>query len=641
MCQPVVRSVVQVSLLSVVVALAVGCGPSVDGGRDAGSSDANTVDAWVTDARSDGASDPDAVATDASVFDAGPDGALGPDAMVSDGGVLPVFLQRNGANLVLGGQPFQAIAMNKFDLFYQFLGVASNSPATVTRPQAITAMNDAVAAGVCCFRVAAMPYWPVDTDTYVNQPADFWAAFDDMMAELRARGLKIVPVVWWNAWLFPDLAGEPMHDIFSASSVSNDLLLTFAGELATRYGADDTVLFWDLTNEINLNAELDFGVRTTSGISVPHGSPAARSAADNYTSDEMATLLADLTAHMKSFDPNHLVSSGYSVPRSYAWHLRADPEWAGDDKTPDSISQMEQYLALTHPDPIDIVSIHLYPDADRLGFDGRDPGVLGRYQDAADALAKPLFVGEFGDTNPTVSELRSANFTRRCMLEMLQRRVPLSLIWVWEFYQFNPSVPSTHSIEPGVDDALIAAYSEIDSWLGAASNQRGSALTVPNGSFEADTNGNDLADGWETTWRNGSSTGWLAQRQVSASDAFDGDAWLRLDNGTGDPASFAYALCDPMAVNGGEDLIVSAAIRRHLTGAQRLRFTLIEYDQNGTEIRVNTHELDDAIGWVFRVEYQRVVLLPSTRSVRIRLGAGGEETTIVDIDDVRLMQVAP
>ncbi len=248
-------------------------------------------------------------------------------------------------------------------------------------------------------------------------------------------------------------------------------------------------------------------------------------------------------------------------------------------------------------------------------------------------------MGEFGDTNPTVSELRSANYTRGLMLKMLERRVPLSLIWVWEFYQFAPDTPSPHSIEPGVDDALISTVQEIDGWLDAASSARGTSLGVPNPGMELDGDSDQRVDGWETIWRNGTSTGWSAQRYASGVDGFAGDAALRLNSGSGDPDSFAYALSDPIAVNGGEDLVVSAAIRRHLTGAQRMRFTLIEYDGGATEIRVNSVELDDALGWVFRVEHQRVQLQAATRSVRIRLGAGGEEGTIVDVDEVRLFRM--
>ena len=349
--------------------------------------------------------------------------------------------------------------------------------------------------------------------------------------------------------------------------------------------------------------------------------------------------MGQLAAHINIFDPNHKYTTGYSKPRSTPWHLTSSPEWSGADWTQDSVAEMGQYIALTHPDPLDLVSIHLYPDGDRLGLDGRDPRLIGRYQDAADAIGKPLFIGEFGDTNPTVSELRSANFTRRCLLETLTRRVPLSLIWVWEFYQFAPDAPSTHSIEPGVDDDLIGMYSEIDTWLGAASTDRGLALAVPNYSMEADVDSDQLADGWESTWRDGSSTGWLAEQRVNAADAFEDDAFLRLDSGAGDAASFVYARSDSIAVSGGEDVVLSAAIRRHLNGSQRARLSLVELDGSDSELRATLLELDDALGWVYRVEYQRQQLLAATRAVRIRVAAGGADNTIVDFDDVRLFQV--
>ena len=424
-------------------------------------------------------------------------------------------------------------------------------------------------------------------------------------------------------------------------SAARALLFEYAQELATRYRDDPAILFWELTNEINLAADLDYGSRTDSHIATHMGTPAARSAADNFTSDEMATLVADLATFMKSIDPYHLVSPGYSRPRLSAWHLRSSPEWGGADWTHDDEAEMAQYVALTHPAPIDLVSVHLYPEAAHLGLDGRDPDLIERFQAAADAIDRPLFIGEFGDNDPTVSEHRSANFTRGCMLEMLERRVPLSLIWVWEFYQFAPDAPSAHSIEPGTDDALIAAYSELDGWLDAASSARGADLAVSNAGMEDDVEPDLLVDGWETVWRTGSSADWSARRYANPGDVFMGDAQLRLNSGTGDPSSFVYALSDPIPVSGDQDLVAAAAIRRQLDGQQRMRFSLFEYDVSDSELRVTTLELSDMPGWVFRVEYQRVSLLPATRSVRVRLGAGGGEPTVVDVDQVRLFTIEP
>ena len=113
------------------------------------------------------------------------------------------------------------------------------------------------------------------------------------------------------------------------------------------------------------------------------------------------------------------------------------------------------------------------------------------------------------------------------------------------------------------------------------------------------------------------------------------DSWL------GAASSFVCASSDAMSVSGGEDVVFSAAIRRHLDGNQRTRLTLLELDGGNAKLRATPLELADALGWVYQVEYQRVQLLATTRSVRIRVAAGGAESTIVDVDDVRLSQVEP
>ena len=196
----------------IALVLAAGCEPGSEltPGDAAGVDAALAADAGSTDAGATDAAALDRAATDASIADSRssdsriPDGATpdsaAPDTASTDhrdfdAGPPPSLLRRDGPRMTMDGQPFQRIAMNKFDLFYQFVGLASGSPVTLTRPQALHAMDDAVAAGVCCFRVAATPFWPVNAETWLNDPATHWAAFDDMLAELNARGLKIIPVV--------------------------------------------------------------------------------------------------------------------------------------------------------------------------------------------------------------------------------------------------------------------------------------------------------------------------------------------------------------------------------------------------------------------------------------------------------------
>ncbi|MBU0620481.1 MAG: hypothetical protein KJ795_01405 [Gammaproteobacteria bacterium] len=76
----------------------------------------------------------------------------------------------------------------------------------------------------------------------------------------------------------------------------------------------------------------------------------------------------------------------------------------------------------------------------------------------ADKAGKPLFVGEFGDPNPTKADERS--HTLRMMNKIVELGVPYSAVWVWEYYPnktyaTRDNKHAAHSLEPGYTDYLI------------------------------------------------------------------------------------------------------------------------------------------------------------------------------------------
>lgn len=560
----------------------------------------------------------------------------------------PRFMTRQGSALSLGGKPLLTVGVNKFDLFHQFLGIASGGAGlSVTRPQALAALDDAARAGITVMRLAAQPYWPNEMKAWQLEPARYWAAFDDMVNQAHARGIRLVPCIMWNPFVFPDIVGEPLGRIFENGSASSDVLFRYARELAARYRNNETILAWELTNELNLQADLDMGVRNTGFVCTACGTPAARTRADDFATDKMVALLVDLGRAVKERDPNHLVSSGYATPRLNAWHLRSRPEWSGADWTVDSAAEMASYVAVTHPDPIDLVSIHPYNDHgdnERYGVEGRfNPDNLRDYQAAATAIAKPLFVGEFADTEAYFSEGREARFTRRMLLRMYELRIPLSAFWAWEFHQFAPSTPTASSIQPGVDDELIGMFTEVNDWMRSAPVAPAKDVAVRNADFEQDDNANSLPDGWEQSWRNGASTDYHARAYVSASEAFMGSRTLRLYNGSNDAASFVFAHSDPVAVQGSDVLLVSAALRWGFTSdaGAKVHFTVLQYDGSGKETSITERTFTKDGGWRWRVFGQRVALRPDTTSIRIRFGIGGMSDRYLDVDDARVTASPP
>jgi hypothetical protein len=161
------------------------------------------------------------------------------------------------------------IGMNKFDLAAQYTGRASGGDGsaqytTVTRAMARKAIADASRRGITYFRIAVSGFAPSrigqvsDLAMWLDDPSQYWASMDLMMEDLRAANICVIPVLIWNKYQFPAMASEPLGALMhNATSASWRLLERFIREFVTRYRSNTNLLFYDLTNELNLDADID------------------------------------------------------------------------------------------------------------------------------------------------------------------------------------------------------------------------------------------------------------------------------------------------------------------------------------------------------------------------------------------------
>jgi hypothetical protein len=362
-----------------------------------------------------------------------------------------------------------AIGANKFDLLLQFLdtsppaGADAEGYRRVRRAMAEKAIGDARNAGLAFLRVAVTGYSPADFGQKANDlalwqqdPPRFWMAADRMFDALDAAGVRLVPTFVWNLSQFPSLAKDSVAAfIRDEHSASRQLLAQFIRDFIRRYKSRPTILFYELTNEMNLAADLDMHKRNCK---------AAACVWDDFTTAEMTAFARDMVGLIKSIDPAHPVSSGYSLGHTAASHLERHPEFApgGPDWTADTAPDLARHLSDIHQ-PFDIVSVHLYPKPEATLF-GRMPGEQYRLVDDAAAIAraagKPLFIGEFGD------KAGASPFLAHVLDQIVQERVDYAAIWAWEFYQISTYQPAPFNVEPGLSDDIIALLREAQRQLG-------------------------------------------------------------------------------------------------------------------------------------------------------------------------------
>jgi len=346
------------------------------------------------------------------------------------------FLQRKGTQLSLEGKPLRLVGVNKFDLFLRFLEGGE------AKQQAVQAVEEAARQGLTVIRFAGVGFYPSHMRHWSNENL-YWGAFDDLVRTAKRHGVRLIPVINWNLYLFPDMANECVQDMLTnPDSRSRQYLWLYTHQLVSRYRNEPTILFWELTNEMNLGADLEFMFPYgRSDLNPVHeGTSFMRLRRDNFTTEQMIPFLKEWAAFIKRIDPNHLIGSGFSAPRPAAQHLRRAK--GKGDWTEDNEQEMELYLRDTHPDPIDLLSIHFYRQHDNLRFGNKDEDsaqVLAVFQRAAERIGKPLYIGETGDE---YAQRPQAPFLRNVLEQVKRLDIPLALIWNWmspgDPYDVNP-----------------------------------------------------------------------------------------------------------------------------------------------------------------------------------------------------------
>jgi hypothetical protein len=379
-----------------------------------------------------------------------------------------------------------SIGVNHTDLFTQYLGTASSGHGTPAERRVMVAMArksiaDARSAGVRYMRIMASGYFPVrygqpgDLDLWQKDPAGYWQIYDQMMSDLQAAGMRIVPVFAFNIGQFPAMTHETWGDLLkNQDSASWKLFARYVNEFVTRYRSSPNIEFYEMANELNLLADLD-------QVKACKGSAEQCAVISNYTTDDMIAFTNRVATLVKGIDPNHLISTGFAVPRIGAEHLRKKPQWApgGPDWTKDSFQEFEKNLRDVNYHA-DVICVHLYTGPENVRF-GAKPGeeykLVEAVKKAADDIGKPLWIGEFGDRDAWKVNADNS-FTAKMLDEIVSLKVPYSAVWTWEFYQFATnrtldSDPSSFSLEQGYTDGLIAKL--------AAANRKlaGSAASAP------------------------------------------------------------------------------------------------------------------------------------------------------------------
>lgn len=143
-----------------------------------------------------------------------------------------------------------------------------------------------------------------------------------------------------------------------------------------------------------------------------------------------------------------------ATPRQSAEHLRRSYYKPVRDWTNDTRDEFEKNLIDVNK-PFDLISVHLYAvHGGNLRFnistDPNNADLLRIIKHTADRAGKALYLGEFGDPVPG-----ERLYTRNALQVIVEARVQVATLWVWEFYATSATVPANFSLVPGRDNRMI------------------------------------------------------------------------------------------------------------------------------------------------------------------------------------------
>lgn len=366
----------------------------------------------------------------------------------------PLFLRAERTRLYLGKTPFRNVGVNIPDLFERFLRGEEES--------AKAALQSAKLAGVHLTRCWGTTWGAEAFGAFEKEPERWFAAFDKMLEAAAAEGISVVPSLLFNPHMLSDYVRrttgkeEYIVDTLTPGSASNVLAARYVTAVVERYRNDPRVLFWEIGNEYNLEADLSAQWKRRPANQIP-------------TSDQIRDFLIQIATLIKRLDKNHLVTSGNADMRPYAWHIRQamlanrakpDPFDYPMDWRKDTFTQYIEMLGFFNPAPLDIISVHQYPAGDEtfgwLVENDDHAFALPWTRTASDEVGKPLFIGEFAQKTVVEGKETAAIWTKDFLKRMETQAAPVAALWAWDFRPEDPS-QSPYSLSPARTPNLVRA----------------------------------------------------------------------------------------------------------------------------------------------------------------------------------------
>jgi mannan endo-1,4-beta-mannosidase len=300
------------------------------------------------------------------------------------------FVSVSGSQFMLRGRPIFPTGTNSYYQMTYRRWQAPGPDEVLDKVQArqmtlvrVWAFQDSAEIGACLQCAPARQLQPNERPLDFIDPATL-IALDQTLAAADARGIRLILTLvnnWsdyggmdrWMLWRF----GTVQHDGFYSDATIRgwykDLVSMLINRINTvngrAYRDDPTIFAWELANE----------ARSSSGAAA-----------------SLDAWVGEMSAYLKSIDPNHLVTTGIEGFYGPAYADRNTDAWMSQDG--------QDFISNHQHGGIDFATCHIWPynwGWDPIGDTQSALNKAGRYfqqrlTDAETVLHKPLLCEEFG-----------------------------------------------------------------------------------------------------------------------------------------------------------------------------------------------------------------------------------------------------
>jgi hypothetical protein len=353
----------------------------------------------------------------------------------------PLGLYVKGGVLMRHGQPYSGIGANFDTLFGRLLQDKSDNSSLDN----LGLLGDK---GIPFVRFRACGFWPRNFDLYLKDQPEYFRRMDEVVRCAEQHHIGLIPSLFWRLATVSEVVGEAPSQLGDPRSKSIAFIKQYTTEMVGRYKHSPAIWGWEFGNEANLGVDLP--------RSGPGGGRSLFSGEEGgvrLTTDQLGVTYTSFARVVRSLDPSRVIDSGTTIPRPAGWHNAN-----GQPRQRDSEAQSYAILSRQNPDPISLLSVHIYQKSQKLQPYGPETvgQFISRYARYAAKTGKPLFIGEF--------PARDRNQTNEYLQAIKDNHVPLSAFWTFDNSQQDQTMNVTFQNERSfVIDLVVKANQDLQS----------------------------------------------------------------------------------------------------------------------------------------------------------------------------------